>query len=119
NVFVGVADTGLDVTHHEFRDANGKSRVKWMLDLSLEPTGKHPELEQRFSVRGDDGRLSGAVLSNTDIDEMLAAIESGACVEGLDLVENTIKKCAPTDEMGHGTHVTGIAAGSGESGPPV
>jgi subtilisin family serine protease len=121
NVFVGVADTGLDVTHLDLRDANGKSRVKWMLDLSLAPTGRHPELEQRFGVKDDSGKLTGAVFSNADIDELLAAIDSKTCVEGTNIREpdGSMKSCAPSDEVGHGTHVSGIAAGSGELGRPV
>ena len=31
---VGVADTGLDVTHADFLDAKGQTRVAWLLDLS-------------------------------------------------------------------------------------
>ena len=49
-VMVGVADTGLDVTNPEMLDANGKSRVAWMLDLSLEPLGVHAELEKKFGI---------------------------------------------------------------------
>jgi MYXO-CTERM domain-containing protein len=115
NVLIGVADSGLDVTHPDFRDASGKSRVKWMLDLSLEPTGRHPELEQRFVIRDKDKKVlrGAAVFSKEDIDELLQAIDSGTCVE------TPAKRCAPTDEAGHGTHVTGIAAGSGDLGPPV
>src|SRR5678815_1193188 len=30
-VVVGVIETGIDVTHPDFLDANGKTRVKWML----------------------------------------------------------------------------------------
>src|SRR5262249_34292397 len=33
-VLIGVADTGLDVSHPDLLDENGKSRVAWMLDLS-------------------------------------------------------------------------------------
>lgn len=121
NVLVGVADTGLDVTHHELRNVNGRSRVRWLLDLSLAPIGRHPELEQKYGVTDDQGRLTGAVFSNDDIDELLTAIDTGACAEiPLQLLpDGTVKSCAPSDEKGHGTHVTGIAAGSGEHGPAL
>src|SRR6185503_6776274 len=45
NVVVGIADTGLDVGHPDFLDEQAHTRVAWMLDLSLAPVGKHPELE--------------------------------------------------------------------------
>jgi subtilisin family serine protease len=108
-VLLGVADTGLDVTHADFRDASGATRVAWLLDLSLKPGGIHPELEERFGIKDDSGKLiAGRVFSKTDIDGLLRKIDTGACSEA-----GGRKKCAPTDESGHGTHVTGIAASSG------
>jgi subtilisin family serine protease len=111
-VMVGVADTGLDVTNPEMLDANGKSRVAWMLDLSLEPLGVHEDLETKFGILDAQGAkiTSGAVLSNDMIDKLLRDIERGRCVEA------SGKKCAPSDEIGHGTHVTGIAASRGVDG---
>lgn len=107
-VMVGVADTGLDVAHPEFLDESGKSRVAWLLDLSLRPSGQHKELEEKFGIKDDSGSVVlGRVFSKADIDAALAAMRSGACEE------KAGKKCAPNDEIGHGTHVTGIAAASG------
>jgi subtilisin family serine protease len=111
-VMVGVADTGLDVTSPEMLDANGKSRVAWMLDLSLVPLGVHADLENKFGIADAAGGpiTGGAVLSNDMVDVLLKQIASGACVE------TNGKKCAPSDEIGHGTHVTGIAASRGAGG---
>lgn len=107
-VMIGVADTGLDVTHPEMRDKDGKSRVAWMLDLSLEPGGIHKDLEDKFGIKDDAGKVqNGRVFQKQDIDALLDAIKAGSCNE------KTGKKCAPSDEIGHGTHVTGIAAASG------
>jgi subtilisin family serine protease len=107
-VMVGVADTGLDVTHPEMLDAAGNSRVAWMLDLSLKPGGRHKDLEEKFGIKDVNGKVaSGHVFSKADIDSLLSDIRLGTCQE------KTGTKCAPTDEIGHGTHVTGIAASSG------
>jgi len=111
-VMVGVADTGLDVTNPEMLDANGKSRVAWMLDLSLEPLGVHAELEKKFGIADVQSGVTGAgaVLSKDMIDSLLTSLKNGKCVE------SSGDKCAPSDEIGHGTHVTGIATARGAGG---
>lgn len=103
---IGVADTGLDVTHPDLVDPQGRSRVAWLLDLSLPPVGKYPELERRFGTTDVDGSPLGAVFDRALLDERIAAVDAGTCLPGSGT-------CIPTDNVGHGTHVTGIAASSG------
>ncbi|HQY60598.1 MAG TPA: S8 family serine peptidase [Polyangiaceae bacterium] len=99
---IGVADTGADLTHPDFLAADGTTRVEWMLDLSRKPRGVHAALEAEFGVRDEGGALvAGAVYSKADIDDILARRAAA------DL---------PTDDIGHGSHVTGIAAGGGGAG---
>ena len=102
-VVVGVVDSGLDLKHKDFRDSLGNSRVKWLLDYSQTPAGLHPELEARYAVVGITKKLMGAVLSSEDI----ARWERDGAPTGWVL---------PEDIEGHGTHVTGIAAGSKVTG---
>jgi len=98
---VGVADTGLDVTHPDFIDAQGHTRVAWLLDLSVPPLGIHAELEQMFGTTDMSGNLAfGAVWSAQDIDAAMAAGSPPL----------------PQDEAGHGTLVTSCAAGNGSGG---
>jgi hypothetical protein len=99
-VVVGVADAGLDVTLADFKDPKtGKSRVAWILDLSLAPAGIYPDLERKFCVKNSKNEcVTGAVLQGKDIDAMNPATSAGKL---------------PIDESGHGTHVTSIAAGNG------
>ncbi len=100
-VVVGVADTGLDVTHPDFLDAQGHTRVAWLLDLSAPPRGVHADLEQKFGVLPSTGSvLAGAVWSGADIDAAIAAGDTSTL---------------PHDEVGHGTLVTACAAGNGRS----
>ncbi|WP_437970395.1 S8 family serine peptidase [Sorangium sp. So ce260] len=98
-VVVGVVDTGIDVTHPDFRDKNGKTRIKWVLQAG-QPRKLHEELEHAYGC--DDPRQSPcAIFSDVDIDAMLAKEEP-------DILR---------DIAGHGTHVASIAAGNG--GPMV
>jgi subtilisin family serine protease len=96
-VVVGILDTGIDATHGDFLDAQGKTRVAWLLDMSRPPAGLHAGLEAQFGCT-DPNQTPCAVLSGDDIDRALAG-DNGAYV--------------PSDTIGHGTHVTSIAAGSG------
>jgi len=100
---VGVADTGIDITHPDFLDATGHTRVLWMLDLSQKPLGLHPDLESQFGIKDANGNLvAGAVYDSDDINALLASRGPG-----------------PVDEVGHGSHVASIAAGNGGGTPYI
>jgi subtilisin family serine protease len=76
-----IVDTGLDLGHRDFRDADDRTRVRWLFDFESPPRGVHEDLEARFSCavfRGDE--LDGA-------------------------------PDAPGDRHGHGTAVAAVAAG--------
>ena len=95
-VAVGVVDTGIDLTHPGFRTADGHTRVAWLLTWGA-PRGLHPEIEDAMGCN-DPQQSPCAVYSADDIDAALS------------------KKSLPDDmrdRIGHGTHVAGIAAGSG------
>jgi MYXO-CTERM domain-containing protein len=92
-VIVGILDTGVDVLHPDFRDADGRSRIAWLLRREA-PLGRHPELEARYGCT-DPAQSPCAIYSAADLDELIA------------------KGSGPGDRNGHGTHVAGIAAGNG------
>ncbi|HVY48856.1 MAG TPA: S8 family serine peptidase, partial [Minicystis sp.] len=92
-VVVGVVDTGLDVRHPDFRNADGTTRVAWML-VAGPNLGRHADVEGRFCKGGSTTKCG--VYDAADLDQLLA---TGGEV--------------PRDPEGHGTHVTSIAAGNG------
>lgn len=103
---VGIADTGIDLTHPDFLDASGGTRVAWFLDLAAPPRGKWPALEQAYGITDPtSGALtSGAVWSADDINDAMSAGQAGIL---------------PPDPVGHGTLVASCAAGNGSGGKSV
>lgn len=98
-VVVGVIDTGIDILHPDFRNADGTTRIKWLLQSDI-AGGKHPDLEEQYC--GKRGAVC-AIFDEEDINAILAA--------------NDGSTGGTFDTSGHGTHVASIAAGNG--GPMV
>jgi subtilisin family serine protease len=85
-IVIGLIDTGIDFTHPDFKDSLGNSRVKFLWDQNLAVAANTP-LPYGY----------GQEWNNTEIDGGLAAGSTDI------------------DFAGHGTHVTGIAAGNGRA----
>ena len=98
-VVVGIVDTGLDVSHADFRDADGRTRVAWLMRRGA-PLGLLAELEQAYGCSSAT-QTPCAIYGREDIDALLSDDPAAA----------------PRDSVGHGTHVTSIAAGNGLSTP--
>jgi len=99
-VVVGIVDTGLELTHRDFRTADDKTRVAWYLDVSRAAAGLEPDLEASYGCTLKPGC---AIYSAADLDR---------------LTSNNISGDEPTDGFGHGTHVASLAAGNGLSSSP-
>ena len=84
-VLVGFVDSGIDLTHPDFQDSNGNSRVLFLWDQTRD---EYPP----------DGYLFGTEYNNEQINEALR-------------MEKTLSK----DESGHGTATAGIACGNGNA----
>jgi subtilisin family serine protease len=92
-VIVGICDSGCDFTHPSFRRADGTSRILFLWDQSLVPQG---------GEAGPAGFVGGVEYNNVQINAALASPNPFALVRH-------------RDRGGHGTHVTGIAAGDGSA----
>lgn len=103
HVMLAVVDTGADVRHADLRREDGSTRIAWMMDYSRPARGVHSDLEARFGIGASDGSRAGAVYSAAELDALLEQeVRTGRRVDAI-----------PVDEVGHGTYVASIAAGSG------
>ena len=87
DVLVGIVDTGIDYTHPDFRDGEGKTRIMYFWDQ--QGTGSPPE-----------GFSFGREYTAGELDEALFS-------------PSPFSRVPPLDIRGHGTAVAGIAAGGG------
>lgn len=99
-VVIGIVDTGVELQHPDFRNADGTTRVAWWVDFTQSPAGRHPALENALGCQPEVG-LRCRVYDAEDLNELLAE-------ESTDL---------PRDALGHGTHVASLAAASGLADP--
>ena len=91
-VIVAIIDSGIDYTHPDFRLNNGQTRILDLWDQVI--VGNPPE-----------GFTIGSYYSREEINAALEATSESSRVE-----------IVPSfDISGHGTHVTGIAAGNGRA----
>lgn len=85
NVVLGFIDTGIDITHPDFIDALGHTRIKYIWDHKATPVSPPTVPSYTYGIEWDS-----------------TAIQNGLCTH----VDNPAF-------TGHGTHVVGRAAGNG------
>jgi len=87
-VLIGIIDSGIDYTHPDFRTQDGDSRILYLWD-------------QLGSQNPPDGFYNGTEYNNSQLNEALQNPQ-GSAIPSLDFI-------------GHGTSVSGVAAGNGRS----
>lgn len=115
-VLIAILDSGIDYTHPDFQNADGTTRIAALWDQTISPvptslSSQSSQISSQISSQDTTNALSnfsslypiGTFYSKEDINRALSAktlTERRAIVPSTDL-------------SGHGTHVAGIAAGSG------
>lgn len=89
-VLLAVIDSGIDYSHPDFRNTDGTTRIKYLWDQTLQGT---PPI----------GFSSGIEYTSEQINEALSQ----------DTKEGQLAIVPTQDEIGHGTALTGVAAGNG------
>ncbi len=84
-VVVAILDRGIDYTNPDFRNADGTTRIKWMLDMS----GQNGCPGSPAPVEYTEAQINAALSGGTPLGER--------------------------DAVGHGTVTTGLAAGNGRA----
>lgn len=92
-VLILVADSGIDWKREDFRDRQGRTRIRYLWDQTLTP-GEGMEAPAGFGMGVEfDAETIDAALESSDSQEQFAMVPS-------------------IDVSGHGTAVAGIAAGA-------
>ena len=95
-VLVSVIDSGIDYMHPDFQNEDGSTRILALWDQTIAPDPSKNFLPPH-------GYALGTLFTQEQIN---AAIDAPTLQEQTSL-------CPSFDTSGHGTHVTGIAAGNG------
>ena len=117
-VLMAILDSGIDYRLPEFRNADGSTRIRYLWDQTLRPTGTRPQAtgdeggqNQELSLSQEDnlrfppaGFALGVEFDSAQINRALAENNPQAQFQMLPTV----------DTSGHGTAVAGIAAGSSD-----
>lgn len=102
-VLVAVLDSGIDYRRQDFRNDNGRTRILYLWDQTVAPTVESGVTSNGEERRPPEGFHVGVEFNQEQINR---AIEAPTRAQGHEIVPSI-------DVSGHGTAVTGIAAGSG------
>src|SRR5664279_2031015 len=89
-VIVGIADTGVDFRHLDFRKTDGTTRILGLFDQRASGAAGSPPAPYTYGGECTPAMINSAIAGDPSA-------------------------CTQRDTHGHGTHVAGIAAGNGQA----
>ena len=102
---IAIIDSGIDYAHPDFLSANNTTRILSLWDQTI-PSNTVPDIQNPNHTLGSpEGYPLGTLFSSDIINEALL----------MNSVQDRYSICPSRDISGHGTHVTGIAAGNGRA----
>lgn len=110
-VLVAVIDSGIDYAHPDFCNANGTTRILSLWDQTI-PSGSVPDARGQGQTSGEQEFLQAppGYFLGTEFPEEILNL---ALAQPTEQQRNAV--CPSRDISGHGTHVSGIAAGNGRA----
>lgn len=102
---IGIIDSGIDYAHPDFRLNNGDTRILALWDQTIPANTVTDTLTPSNTLTQPTGYSLGTLFSK----EIINAALSVNTVQEQEII------CPSQDISGHGTHVTGIAAGNGRA----
>lgn len=106
-VIVAVIDSGIDYAHPDFRNADGTTRILDLWDQTIPAGSVADPLSEENAEQSFLEAPAGYFLGT----EFPQAVINRALEQTTERERYTV--CPSRDISGHGTHVTGIAAGNG------
>ena len=102
---ISVIDSGIDYTHPDFRNPDGSTRILALWDQTIPSNSIPNSLVPDTTLTAPDGYFLGTLFTKDIINNALNATNP----------QSRFSICPSQDSSGHGTHVTGIAAGNGRA----
>ena len=102
---VGIIDSGIDYAHPDFRFPNGDSRIVALWDQTISSNSIPDPLHAGNTLSSPSGYSLGTLFSQEILNSALS----------MNTVQGQLSICPSRDISGHGTYVTGIAAGNGRA----
>lgn len=119
-ILIAILDSGIDYAHPDFRNANGTTRIAALWDQTISPSQPSNSFANSNEVLENTPQNLANTISNFTSDfssiypigTFYSREDINRALEAKNLTEQ--RAIVPsTDLSGHGTHVAGIAAGSG------
>lgn len=106
---IGIIDSGIDYAHPDFQLTNGDTRIVSLWDQTIPSNSVTNALTPTSTLSAPDGYSLGTLFTPDIINLALNAPNE----------QERYNICPSRDTSGHGTHVSGIAAGNGRASDGV